>query len=166
MRQCRSLSYGKTLCLAQVHPGARCQRLCLIPAHLACHSNAPHPQDTYHLYFLFDLMPGGDLMDVLVAEAKVSWAGGEGLGDALRCVTVSSGWTWLPGPACSTAPPAAKGREGALANQCASCALHHLRPQRLPRPLPPAPCRSSSTLCLKRAPCARAAWPRRSRCGR
>lgn len=25
----------------------------------------------YHLYFLFDLMPGGDLMDVLVAEAKV-----------------------------------------------------------------------------------------------
>lgn len=28
-------------------------------------------QDTYHLYFLFDLMPGGDLMDVLVAEAKV-----------------------------------------------------------------------------------------------
>ncbi len=30
-----------------------------------------HLQDTYHLYFLFDLMPGGDLMDVLVAEAKV-----------------------------------------------------------------------------------------------
>jgi serine/threonine protein kinase len=28
-------------------------------------------QDKYHLYFLFDLMPGGDLMDVLVAEAKV-----------------------------------------------------------------------------------------------
>ena len=25
----------------------------------------------YHLYFLFDLMPGGDLMDVLVAEASV-----------------------------------------------------------------------------------------------
>ena len=23
------------------------------------------------MYFLFDLMPGGDLMDVLVAEAKV-----------------------------------------------------------------------------------------------
>lgn len=28
-------------------------------------------QDKYHLYFLFDLMTGGDLMDVLVAEAKV-----------------------------------------------------------------------------------------------
>lgn len=28
-------------------------------------------QDKYHLYFLFDLMNGGDLMDVLVAEAKV-----------------------------------------------------------------------------------------------
>ncbi len=28
-------------------------------------------QDKYHLYFLFDLMMGGDLMDVLVAEAKV-----------------------------------------------------------------------------------------------
>ncbi len=31
----------------------------------------PRPQDKYHLYFLFDLMTGGDLMDVLVAEAKV-----------------------------------------------------------------------------------------------
>jgi hypothetical protein len=31
----------------------------------------PAPQDKYHLYFLFDLMTGGDLMDVLVAEAKV-----------------------------------------------------------------------------------------------
>jgi cGMP-dependent protein kinase 2 len=28
-------------------------------------------QDKYHLYFLFDLLPGGDLMDVLVSEAKV-----------------------------------------------------------------------------------------------
>ena len=28
-------------------------------------------QDKYHLYMLFDLMLGGDLMDVLVAEAKV-----------------------------------------------------------------------------------------------
>ena len=32
---------------------------------------APPLQDKYHLYFLFDLMGGGDLMDVLVAEAKV-----------------------------------------------------------------------------------------------
>ena len=31
----------------------------------------PGVQDKYHLYFLFDLMTGGDLMDVLVAEAKV-----------------------------------------------------------------------------------------------
>lgn len=30
-----------------------------------------HLQDPHHLYFLFDLMPGGDLMDVLVAEAKI-----------------------------------------------------------------------------------------------
>lgn len=29
------------------------------------------PQDKYHLYFLFDLMSGGDLMDILVSEAKV-----------------------------------------------------------------------------------------------
>lgn len=29
------------------------------------------PQDKYHLYFLFDLMNGGDLMDVLVSEAQV-----------------------------------------------------------------------------------------------
>ncbi len=44
-------------------------------------------QDKYHLYFLFDLMPGGDLMDVLVAEAKVikrrvpqgGWQVGSGL---------------------------------------------------------------------------------------
>jgi hypothetical protein len=28
-------------------------------------------QDKYHLYFLFDLLPGGDLMDVLMSEAKV-----------------------------------------------------------------------------------------------
>ena len=28
-------------------------------------------QDKYHLYFLFDLMSGGDLMDVLVSEAQV-----------------------------------------------------------------------------------------------
>ena len=28
-------------------------------------------QDKHHLYFLFDLLPGGDLMDILVAEAQV-----------------------------------------------------------------------------------------------
>eukprot|EP00798_Chlamydomonas_sp_ICE-L_P009759 gene9759-7634_t len=45
--------------------------------HITC--NIAHPfclrqyasfQDPLHLYFLFDLMPGEDLMDVLVAEAK------------------------------------------------------------------------------------------------
>ena len=34
-------------------------------------SYTPCAQDKLHLYFLFDLMPGGDLMDVLVAEARV-----------------------------------------------------------------------------------------------
>lgn len=33
--------------------------------------SAWHLQDPGHLYFLFDLMAGGDLMDVLVAEAHV-----------------------------------------------------------------------------------------------
>ncbi len=54
------------------------------PEHVFCEQaitrNTAHPfcirqyasfQDKYHLYFLFDLMNGGDLMDVLVAEAKV-----------------------------------------------------------------------------------------------
>lgn len=54
------------------------------PEHVLCEQaitrNTAHPfcirqyasfQDKYHLYFLFDLMSGGDLMDVLVAEAKV-----------------------------------------------------------------------------------------------
>ncbi|GIL55372.1 hypothetical protein Vafri_10921 [Volvox africanus] len=54
------------------------------PEHVFCEQaitkNVAHPfcirqyasfQDKYHLYFLFDLMSGGDLMDVLVAEAKV-----------------------------------------------------------------------------------------------
>lgn len=47
-----------------------------VPWHLTSFSVALVPtastlQDKFHLYFLFDLMPGGDLMDVLVAEAKV-----------------------------------------------------------------------------------------------
>lgn len=54
------------------------------PEHVFCEQvitrNTAHPfcirqyasfQDKYHLYFLFDLMTGGDLMDVLVAEAKI-----------------------------------------------------------------------------------------------
>jgi cGMP-dependent protein kinase 2 len=51
-----------------------------LPPPQAITKNTAHPfcirqyasfQDKYHLYFLFDLMPGGDLMDVLVAEARV-----------------------------------------------------------------------------------------------
>jgi len=54
------------------------------PEHVFCEQsitrNIAHPfclrqyasfQDKYYLYMLFDLMPGGDLMDVLVVEAKV-----------------------------------------------------------------------------------------------
>lgn len=54
------------------------------PEHVFCEQtitrNVAHPfcirqyasfQDKYNLYFLFDHMPGGDLMDVLVSEAKV-----------------------------------------------------------------------------------------------
>lgn len=40
-------------------------------AHPFCIRQYATFQDKHHLYFLFDLMPGGDLMDVLVAEAKV-----------------------------------------------------------------------------------------------
>lgn len=54
------------------------------PEHIFCEQaitrNLTHPfcirqygsfQDKYHLYFLFDYMPGGDLMDVLVSEARI-----------------------------------------------------------------------------------------------
>ena len=54
------------------------------PQHVYCEQmitkNTAHPfclrqyasfQDEMNLYFLFDLMNGGDLMDILVAEAKV-----------------------------------------------------------------------------------------------
>lgn len=40
-------------------------------AHPFCIRQYASFQDKHHLYFLFDLMPGGDLMDVLVAEAKI-----------------------------------------------------------------------------------------------
>ncbi len=46
-------------------PSQRSQLCSAVLCRLLC------PQDKYHLYFLFDLMSGGDLMDVLVAEAKV-----------------------------------------------------------------------------------------------
>lgn len=40
-------------------------------AHPFCIRQYASFQDKHHLYFLFDLLPGGDLMDVLVAEASV-----------------------------------------------------------------------------------------------
>lgn len=40
-------------------------------AHPFCVRQYASSQDNENLYFLFDLMTGGDLMDVLVAEAKV-----------------------------------------------------------------------------------------------
>lgn len=40
-------------------------------SHPKIQTNHPNKQDKHHLYFLFDLLPGGDLMDVLVAEARV-----------------------------------------------------------------------------------------------
>ena len=44
-------------------------------AHPFCLRQYASFQDKFHLYFMFDLMPGGDLMDVLVAEAKVIRSG-------------------------------------------------------------------------------------------
>eukprot|EP00775_Hariotina_reticulata_P007218 gene7218-7431_t len=71
---------GNTYALKRMRKSAVVQ----CPEHVyfeqAITKNTAHPfcirqyatfQDKYHLYFLFDLMPGGDLMDVLVAEAKV-----------------------------------------------------------------------------------------------
>lgn len=40
-------------------------------AHPFCIRQYGSFQDKHHLYFLFDLMQGGDLMDILVAEARV-----------------------------------------------------------------------------------------------
>jgi cGMP-dependent protein kinase 2 len=73
-------SSGRTYALKRMRKSAVVQ----CPEHVFCEQaitrNTAHPfcirqyasfQDKYHLYFLFDLMSGGDLMDVLVAEAKV-----------------------------------------------------------------------------------------------
>ncbi|GFR45931.1 hypothetical protein Agub_g7393 [Astrephomene gubernaculifera] len=73
-------STGRSYALKRMRKSAVVQ----CPEHVYCEQaitkNVAHPfcirqyasfQDKYHLYFLFDLMPGGDLMDVLVAEAKV-----------------------------------------------------------------------------------------------
>lgn len=73
-------STGRTYAMKRMRKSAVVQ----CPEHVFCEQaitkNVAHPfcirqyasfQDKYHLYFLFDLMPGGDLMDVLVAEAKV-----------------------------------------------------------------------------------------------
>ncbi|KAK9810359.1 hypothetical protein WJX72_009382 [[Myrmecia] bisecta] len=73
-------SSGRSYALKRMRKSAVVQ----CPEHVFCEQaitrNTAHPfcirqyasfQDKYHLYFLFDLMAGGDLMDVLVAEAKV-----------------------------------------------------------------------------------------------
>ncbi|GAX76576.1 hypothetical protein CEUSTIGMA_g4022.t1 [Chlamydomonas eustigma] len=73
-------STGRVYALKRMRKSAVVQ----CPEHVYCEQaitkNVAHPfcirqyasfQDKYHLYFLFDLMSGGDLMDVLVAEAKV-----------------------------------------------------------------------------------------------
>ncbi|GFR52827.1 hypothetical protein Agub_g15453, partial [Astrephomene gubernaculifera] len=73
-------STGRVFALKRMAKSAALQ----CPDHVFCEQhitrNIAHPfclrqyasfQDRYSLYMLFDLMPGGDLMDVLVAEAKV-----------------------------------------------------------------------------------------------
>lgn len=51
-------------------------------------------QDKYHLYFLFDLMSGGDLMDVLVSEAQVCWVCAASEAPSLNACFASSPATW------------------------------------------------------------------------
>ncbi|GIL65139.1 hypothetical protein Vafri_18948 [Volvox africanus] len=73
-------STGRVFALKRMAKSAALQ----CPEHVFCEQhitrNIAHPfclrqyasfKDKCHLYMLFDLMPGGDLMDVLVAEAKV-----------------------------------------------------------------------------------------------
>ncbi|EFJ42034.1 hypothetical protein VOLCADRAFT_97912 [Volvox carteri f. nagariensis] len=73
-------STGRVFALKRMAKSAALQ----CPDHVFCEQhitrNIAHPfclrqyasfKDNFHLYMLFDLMPGGDLMDVLVAEAKV-----------------------------------------------------------------------------------------------
>ncbi len=84
-------AFARVTAVAQ-HPGGRAFALKRMPKaavsgcpeHVFCEQaitrNAAHPlcvrqyasfQDATHLYMLFDCLPGGDLMDVLVAEARV-----------------------------------------------------------------------------------------------
>lgn len=80
VRVCAEESTDRAYALKRMRKSAVVQ----CPEHVFCEQaitrNTAHPfcirqyasfQDKYHLYFLFDLMNGGDLMDVLVAEAKV-----------------------------------------------------------------------------------------------
>lgn len=55
-------------------------------AHPFCIRQYASFQDKYHLYFLFDLMNGGDLMDVLVTEATVIKHRVRGTGLKNRCL--------------------------------------------------------------------------------
>uniref|UniRef100_A0A7R9VAH7 cGMP-dependent protein kinase n=1 Tax=Chlamydomonas euryale TaxID=1486919 RepID=A0A7R9VAH7_9CHLO len=78
--KCTEEEAGRTFAMKRMTKGSAMQ----CPEHVFSEQNITrnmaHPfclrqyasfQDKFHLYFLFDLMPGGDLMDVLVAEAKV-----------------------------------------------------------------------------------------------
>lgn len=73
-------SSGRQFAMKRIHKSSvvQCPEHVYYEQHIT--RNMAHPfclrqyasfQDPYHLYFLFDLMPGGDLMDVLVAEANV-----------------------------------------------------------------------------------------------
>ena len=66
-------------------------------AHPFCIRQYASFQDRLHLYFLFDLMSGGDLMDVLVAEAQVIKLRmrGSGIKDGCMGKKASGCYIWL-----------------------------------------------------------------------
>jgi len=80
--------------LDECHTAAQCElsHCCCCACHFL--------QDPYHLYFLFDLMPGGDLMDVLVAEAKIIKHPVPQKGSLRQgCLSPKVGWCRGAGPA-------------------------------------------------------------------
>lgn len=78
---CRAMSRRRpALCMpvaalttrtSKLTSSAHAQTITRNTAHMFCIRQYASFQDKYHLYLMFDLMLGGDLMDVLVAEAKV-----------------------------------------------------------------------------------------------
>ena len=82
--------------------------------HVVPHSQFVLPctaQDKYHLYFMFDLMPGGDLMDVLVAEAKV-----RARQDLRGVIPSSGGGGRTPPPSAGLGGPRAEGSSSPTSN--------------------------------------------------